>query len=59
MRRAYILGRCQDCGHTRRITWITFWVNGYRMRICAGCIRAYRAVILTGETRARMQGRST
>lgn len=46
MRRKYTIGRCQDCGHTKRTTEITFWVNGMRYRVCSVCIRPYRDRIL-------------
>jgi hypothetical protein len=46
MRRRYTLGTCQDCGHTKRVTRITFWVNGMRYVVCSTCIRPYRGVIL-------------
>jgi hypothetical protein len=46
LRRQYTLGRCQDCGRTKPVTVIIFWVNGMRYRVCGTCIRAYRGVIL-------------
>lgn len=46
MRRRYVEGRCQDCGWLKRVTRITFWVNGYQMNVCSECIKAYRRVIL-------------
>ena len=48
-RRRYFSGTCQDCGRHKRVTWVTFWVNGYRMRVCAECIKPYRRVILRGS----------
>lgn len=45
-RRRYTLGQCADCGRTRRTTVIIFWVSGMRYRVCADCIKAYRAAIL-------------
>lgn len=48
-RRKYLMqGRCMDCGWERRTTWITWWVSGFRYRVCAVCIRAYRDRILKG-----------
>lgn len=41
-RRKYEIGRCQDCGHTKRTTVIVFWVSGMKYRVCASCKRAYR-----------------
>ncbi len=35
-------GPCQDCGHDRQTTWITFWATGFRYRVCALCSRAYQ-----------------
>lgn len=46
-RRRYRIGRCQDCGHTRRVTVVRFWVNYMRYVVCLECIEAYRGVILT------------
>lgn len=46
MRRHYFIGRCQDCGHTKRVTEVTFWVNGMKYRVCAECIKPYRERIL-------------
>ena len=46
MRRIYSAGKCQDCGHTKPVTEITFWVNGLKYTVCAICIRAYRDRIL-------------
>lgn len=46
-RRRYQLGHCDDCGHTRRVTRIMFWLNGYTMQVCAECIRPYRDRILS------------
>lgn len=47
-RRVYHGGqRCQDCGQLRRTTVVRFWVNDYRYRVCADCIRAYRGRLLT------------
>lgn len=38
---------CQDCGRWGlNVTDATFWVNGYRMRLCRDCIRLYRKVLL-------------
>lgn len=45
-RRKYIPGRCQDCGHSKPITTIIFWVNAMRYRVCKDCIKPYRRVIL-------------
>ena len=45
-RRRYTLGKCGDCGWTKRVTRITFWVNGYQMDVCATCIKPYRDRIL-------------
>ena len=41
-RRRYTPDRCDDCGRFRPVTWITFWLNGYRMKVCGECIRPYR-----------------
>ena len=53
MRRKYTEGRCEDCGWIKRVTWITFWVNAMRYRVCAACIKPYRRVILTGVPQDR------
>jgi hypothetical protein len=45
-RRKYTIGHCQDCGHQKRTTAIVFWATGMRYRVCAECIKSYRAVIL-------------
>lgn len=45
-RRKYQPGTCQDCGHSRRVTRIKFWLNGYEMNVCAECIQPYRDRIL-------------
>lgn len=45
-RRKYALGKCNDCGWTKRVTEVTFWVNGWKQRYCAECIKPYRPVIL-------------
>jgi hypothetical protein len=45
-RRKYEPGRCGDCGWERAVTLIRFWVNDYRMHVCAECIRPYRGRIL-------------
>ena len=29
-RRKYVDGTCQECGHHKRVTTITFWVNGMK-----------------------------
>ena len=50
-RRHYAPGRCGDCGRTRRVTMIWFWVNAYKMRVCADCIKPYRSVLLTHTPR--------
>lgn len=56
MRRDYRIGRCEDCGRVRLTTAITFWLNGWRMRVCAECIRPYRGVILTPGRTERTEG---
>jgi transcription elongation factor Elf1 len=48
-RRKYYIGTCQDCGHTRSVTTVFFWVNKMRYVVCADCIKAYRTVILTNH----------
>jgi hypothetical protein len=45
-RRKYEKGTCRDCGRTRNTTVIRFWVNDMPYRVCADCIKPYRAVIL-------------
>ncbi len=45
-RRRYQTGHCDDCGNTRRVTRITFWLNAMKMWVCAQCITPYRSVIL-------------
>lgn len=45
-RRHYFDGRCGDCGHERRVTRVTFWLNGLKMLLCARCVQVYRSVIL-------------
>ena len=51
-RRQYTVGRCQDCGRTRRTTVVIFWSTGMRYRVCVDCIKAYRRVILKPCPRA-------
>ena len=46
MRRKYTIGKCQDCGWTKRVTTIIFWVNGMKYTVCALCIKPYRGRIL-------------
>lgn len=46
-RRYYAPGRCQDCGHWRRVTVARFWLGFLRYVLCAECIRAYRPQLLT------------
>ena len=46
MKRKYSTGKCGDCGHTRNVTRIKFWLNGFEMLVCAVCIRPYRGRIL-------------
>ena len=46
MRRKYTQGKCQDCGWTKRVTAIIFWVNGMKYTVCARCLQAYRGRIL-------------
>lgn len=46
MRREYHDGRCQDCGHDKRVTVVTFWVTGMRYRLCAACVRVYGKLLL-------------
>lgn len=48
-RRCYRDGRCQDCGHHRRVTRIVFWLNSYEMTVCARCISPYRRRILNAD----------
>lgn len=52
-RRHYTLGYCQDCGHSKPVTTVTFWLGGMRYRVCSECIKPYRAsrVILLAPTR--------
>ena len=50
-RRHYAHGKCQDCGRTRRVTVVRFWVNYMRYVVCSDCIRAYRPVLLTNTPR--------
>ena len=50
-RRKYVDGKCQDCGHEKPTTTITFWATGFKYRECGVCIRAYRAVILKPQRR--------
>lgn len=52
-RRQYAVGTCQDCGRTRRVTVVRFWVNYMRYVVCAECIQPYRPVLLTGTTETR------
>lgn len=47
MRRIYKLDNCDDCGWHKRVTPIRFWLNNYRMLVCAQCIRPYRKRILS------------
>lgn len=49
-RRRYRIGTCQDCGRTRRVTIVRFWVNYMRYVLCGECVRAYRGKLLTGTT---------
>jgi len=46
VRRKYSEGVCSDCGWHKRVTPVTFWVNGYRQNYCADCIKMYRKAIL-------------
>lgn len=46
VRRKYAKGTCQDCGRTRNVTTIYWWVNGNPYVVCAECIDAYRGSIL-------------
>lgn len=41
-RRVYTLGKCEDCGRTKRTTIIVFWLTGLKYRVCASCKWAYR-----------------
>lgn len=45
-RRSYDIGHCGDCGRTRLVTRIVFWLNGYTMLVCSECIKPYRKRIL-------------
>jgi hypothetical protein len=45
-RRKYERGKCGDCGWEKLVTTIEFWVNGYKMRACAECIKPYRDRIM-------------
>ena len=49
-RRKYRKGQCEDCGWTRNVTRITFWVNDMKYVVCAECIKPYRGVITTKNT---------
>ena len=44
--RTYLHWPCRDCGYTKRVTVIRFWINSYRMRVCAGSIKPSRDRIL-------------
>jgi hypothetical protein len=46
MRRKYSDGRCEDCGHVKSTTVITFWTTGMKYRVCSECIKPYRKVIV-------------
>ena len=37
-RRIYKLGRCQDCGRTRNVTFVLFEEEG-RYHLCANCLK--------------------
>jgi hypothetical protein len=45
-RRKYVDGKCQDCGHPKRVAEIIFWATGMKYRVCSECIKPYRGVIL-------------
>ena len=50
-RRVYKVARpCQDCGRSRPVTRIFFWVNGMPYLVCGECVRMYRRVICTHYT---------
>lgn len=51
MKRAYATGKCEDCGHIKRTTVVTFWATGFKYRVCAECIKPYRGVILKPVSR--------
>lgn len=48
-RRHYAPGHCDDCGWTKRVTRIIFWLNGAhvinaeRIDFCEPCDQAFRA----------------
>jgi len=44
-RRKYTTGHCQDCGHEKPVTTITFWATGMKYRVCSKCISPYRGII--------------
>lgn len=48
-RRVYREGQCEDCGWTKPVTLIMFWLTGpsFKMRVCKDCIKPYRRRILT------------
>jgi len=36
------LGTCQDCGWTKKVRTVIFWLNDMRYTVCAGCEKSYR-----------------
>lgn len=48
-RRKYVDGRCQDCGHEKKITTIVFWATGLNYRVCGQCIKPYHGQILKAQ----------
>lgn len=46
MRRRYQDGTCGDCGRRKSVTLAEWWESGFRMMLCADCIRPYRPVLL-------------
>lgn len=50
IRRRYFAGTCDDgCYDAKRVTWVAFWVNGYRMKLCARCVRNYGKLLMRGN----------
>lgn len=35
-------GVCQDCGHTKPVRTVHFWVNAMPYRVCKECEKPYR-----------------
>lgn len=39
-------GTCQDCGNHAPVRLVMFWLNGFKMYLCARCEKGYRRVLL-------------